>query len=137
MGQNTKVVLDTNILISALGWNGPEARLIRLILENSLTLCTSSVLLAEFLRVASYPKFQIETKESMEFVSRILDKALLIKPNTQINVIQSDPDDNRVLECAVTAKVDFIVSGDKHLIDLKEYLGIQILTTTAFLNVFN
>ena len=51
----------------------------------------------------------------------------------RINVITEDPDDNKILECAIEAKATFIVSGDRHLLDLVEFRGIKILTPTAFI----
>jgi predicted nucleic acid-binding protein len=60
--------------------------------------------------------------------------ALLVKPNLALQVIIDDPDDDRVLECAVAGEVDYIVSGDRHLLKLGSYQGISIVTAREFMN---
>jgi predicted nucleic acid-binding protein len=67
------------------------------------------------------------------FLRRMAIVATLIQPQINLNVIEEDTDDNRVLECAVTGYTSYIITGDKHLLQLKEYQGIVILPPSGFL----
>lgn len=64
----------------------------------------------------------------------LLDLGLLVAPDFVLDVVKDDPDDNRVLECAVAGKADYIVSGDRHLLKLKAHAGIPIPTARQFLD---
>jgi putative PIN family toxin of toxin-antitoxin system len=111
-----KVVLDTNTLISGLLWDGNEARVIEKAENKEIKLFISPELIEELEGVLKREKFckRLEGKEYTvdKAVSKIALIATLIKPTRKINVIKEDSEDNRVLECAVSAKVDVIVSGD-------------------------
>ncbi len=126
-------MLDTNILVSALGWQGPE----RLVYERCgaglMHLATSPALLDELERVLRYPKFLFTESEIQAFLRNVIAIARLVHPRQRIDVVQQDPDDNRVLECAVEAGAEWIVSGDPDLLELREYEGIQILSAAAAL----
>lgn len=135
MGPPT-IVADTNILISALGWNGPERRLYKKCLEGEIELYLSKALVKELIRVLGYPKFRLSQEVKDVFLTDLLTIARLIDPPTTINLIDQDPSDNRVLECAVAANVVAIITGDKHLLALEDYGGIKILRATEFLDRF-
>ncbi len=126
-----KVVLDTNTLISGILWDGNEARVIEEAENNKVQLFILQKLLQELEGVLKREKFtrKLEGKESTveQAVAKIALIATLIEPAKKINIIKDDPDDNRVLECAVTARADVIISGDKHLLKLQTYSGIDIL----------
>jgi putative PIN family toxin of toxin-antitoxin system len=132
-----KVVLDTNTLISGLLWDGNEARVIEKAENKEIKLFISPELIEELEGVLKREKFckRLEGKEYTvdKAVSKIALIATLIKPTHKINVIKEDSEDNRVLECAVSAKVDVIISGDSHLLDLKDYSGIDIITASEFI----
>lgn len=128
--------MDTNVLISALGWDGSEAAIIELVFESRLKLFVSAQILSEFYRVTRYPKFNFTEQEVDGFAGRLLHSCQLVNPVLQVEVISEDPDDNRVLECALAGECEFIISGDKHLLSLKEYQGIIILKAPEFLKVY-
>lgn len=130
-----RITIDTNILISALGWDGPEAAIIEMVLEARLELCLSAHILSEFYRVTQYPKFKFTNQEVDGFVGRLLPVTAFVTPTQAIDVITSDPDDNEILECAVAGGSDYIISGDKHLLELGEYKGIGILKAANFLRL--
>lgn len=83
----------------------------------------------------AYHKFNFDQDEIDEFFSVVIEAAEIVEPEITINLISQDPDDNRVLECAVTADCEFIISGDKHLLDLKEFGDIRILSPDEFLRL--
>lgn len=78
-----------------------------------------------------YPKFGFEEEEIEVFVSDVLDHAVIVSPPRTVEVVEEDPDENRVVECALAAGARWIVSGDKHLLGLKEYEGIRIIGAAA------
>mgnify|MGYP005846655037 CR=1 FL=1 len=79
-----------------------------------------------------YEKFGFDSGEIEEFLTIVLEAASIIEPGIRMDIIREDPDDNRILECAVAASADFIVSGDKHLLDLKRFQAIQIVSPEVF-----
>jgi len=103
-----KVVFDTNTLISGLLWDGNEARVIEKAENKEIRLFISPEMIEELEKVLKREKFckKLEGKEYTvdKAVSKIALIATLIKPTRKINVIKEDPEDNRVLECAVSAK---------------------------------
>ncbi|MEI7961554.1 MAG: putative toxin-antitoxin system toxin component, PIN family [archaeon] len=70
-------------------------------------------------------------------INKALESIILVNPREKVFAVVEDPDDNKVLEVAIEANVDFIVSGDKHLLKLKEFRGINILTAKDFLDFYN
>ena len=136
-------VLDTNVIVSALlSPKGPPAAIIiRRWEADELGVVISSALLVELRRVLEY-EFEYERKGThikapqktvAALVKRLETVAAVVEPQLSLDVIEEDPADNRVLECAVAGKAGFIVTGDAHLLKLKEYQGVVILNPAAFL----
>ncbi|KJS02175.1 MAG: twitching motility protein PilT [Peptococcaceae bacterium BRH_c4a] len=131
-----RITVDANVLISSLGWNGAEAAVVEMVLESRLELCLSAQILSEFYRVSKYPKLGFTEKEIDGFIGRLLPNVVLVNPPQKINVINEDPEDNRILECAVEGKSSYIISGDRHLLSLRQFEGIKILRAPNFLQIF-
>lgn len=72
-------------------------------------------------------------REKLERLKPLVKSAEIVRPRITLYVIREDPDDNRVLECAITGKADVIVSGDRHLLDLKSYRNIPVVRPIDFL----
>ena len=128
-----RVVLDTNIIISALFWTGPPRDVYNLVRENKIIMLFSEDMEREFIRVLGYPKFGLSAKEILPIVIHLRNNAELIRPAAALSVITADPTDNIFLECAVDGRADYIISGDKHLLDLDLYQGIHIIKPKDFL----
>ena len=132
-----KVVLDTNTLISGLLWDGNEARVIEKAEQKEIHLFISREILEELEGVLKREKFskRLEGKEYTveKAVAKIALIATLVESKHKINVIKEDPADNRVLECAVSARASVIVSGDSHMLNLKNYAEIDILSAVEFI----
>jgi uncharacterized protein len=131
-----RVVADTNILISAVMFGGLPGAFLDLALSGRVTLVTSPLLLGELdekLRL----KFHVTEKDAAAVRAKLESVALLIDPTTRLNLIEDDPDDNRVLECAAEGKADMIVSGDRHLLRLERFGEISIVRVRAFLDAFS
>ncbi|HMF30177.1 MAG TPA: putative toxin-antitoxin system toxin component, PIN family [Candidatus Lokiarchaeia archaeon] len=129
-----RIVVDTNILISALGWkDGKEYQILMKCFQNELTLIVSPEILEEFSRVALRPKFKFTADEINEFKDKILETCEITIPETVINVITEDTEDNRILEAACSGNASFIISGNKRVLDVGEYQNIKILRSSEFL----
>jgi uncharacterized protein len=128
-----KVVLDTNILVSAFVFPGgtPEA-VYRAAIEGRITLVTSPPMLAELGRVLS-TKFGWETARARSAVAQVAGIGDVVRPTETVHVIADDPADDRVLEAAATAGAEVIVSGDRHLLRLEIWEGIRIEKASGFL----
>lgn len=136
-----RVVIDANVLVSAVlkPQSNPD-KIIDLIKQGSLVLAMSHDILAELKRVLLYPKIRkvlkLTTKEIGESLAQMASAAIITPGRIRVEAIESDPDDNRYLECAVEARADFIISGDRHLKDLKNFQGIEIVDPATFLELW-
>ena len=136
-----RIVLDTNLLVSAiLSPQGNPAAILKLSLKGMFSLVISNDILYEARRVFQYPKLVKLMKKrgvTPQYIDDIIDKlnriAIITPGKLSIEEIHDDPDDNMVLSCAIEGEADFIISGDHHLADLKNYKGIKILDPTTFL----
>lgn len=130
-----RVTLDTNVLVSALMYRrGKPFQLLRMALEGEVSVMLSEAIIEETLEVLGR-KFGVPPEELPEYRAVITDAARIIKPTVSLDVVKDDPDDNRILECAVTSWSEFVVTGDKDLLRLKQYDSIRILTVADFFNV--
>ena len=126
-----RVVLDTNIFISALLFRGKVSGLVNLWKEGKIIPLVSGEMLKEIIKVLAYPKFGLEEGEIESIISEdILPYIETVKITRQIKGVCPDPDDDIFLSCAVNGKADVIVSGDAHLLGLKEFEGIPIFKIT-------
>lgn len=136
-----RVVLDTNVVASRyVSPIGPPARIFSLWETNEFELIISEAILAEYKRVLMYPHLQARHRMDDQQIDVELNDlrrfATVVEVDITLTVITEDPSDNKFVECAVAGDADYIVSGDKHLLDLGEYRGIQILSPAIFLALF-
>jgi putative PIN family toxin of toxin-antitoxin system len=130
-----RVVIDTNVLISGIVFGGPPGVLIDLVLEGYVSFLTSPELLME-LEGVMHRKFPHVPEPVWDILAVLRDVSVVTIPDEPIDAVTQDSSDNRVLECAVAAGADAIVSGDRHLLSLKTFRSIPILTPQAFLACF-
>ncbi len=131
-----RIVLDTNVLISAILFpGGPPEQVLRLAIEGRVELVTSATLLTEYARVLT-EKFAHSESQASERVRRIVSIAEIVKPQERVEEIAEDPEDDRVLEAALAAEAQIIVSGDKHLLRLRSWKGIPVQRPAEFLAEF-
>ncbi len=128
-----KVTADTNILVSAVIAEGNEFKLLELAKEGKIKLILSPAILLEFKNVISREKFGFSQKQIISILKQIISICEMVVPALKVDAIKDDPIDNMVLECAEAGKAEYIVSGDEHLLKLKEYKGIKIVTTQEIL----
>jgi uncharacterized protein len=134
VGKKVKVVFDTNVWVSILtkGILGEEFSRAK----HAITVYFSEEIVLEISKVLLYPKI-LKTlgragESPKEGLRLIHDNSKMVKPRVELNVLEDDPDYNKILECAVAAGADFIVSGDKHLFELGKFKKIRILAPKEF-----
>jgi len=129
-----RIVLDTNTLVSAIGWDGPPRRVLLATVAGRHHLTTTPDLLNELVAVLRYRKLQpVAAHPLLPTVLAWLHRPEhIVLPSARLRVIQDDPADNIVLEAALAGGADVIVSGDRHLLALREFQGIRILTARQF-----
>jgi putative PIN family toxin of toxin-antitoxin system len=128
-----RVVADTNVLISALLFGGVSDQVFLAGLRGEIQLITSDPLLKELERVLKN-KFKLDVHFVREVIDEVRSVAEIVEVSSHIDVISHPDEDNRVLECAVDGRADFIVTGDtRHILPLKEYRGIKILSPSEFI----
>ena len=129
-----RVVLDTNVLLSALAFPGSKPdRVLQRIRQGEVALFLSAFIPAELERILR-DKFRFTTRQTDERVAVIRRMATLVEPTERIALVVAKDDDNRILECAVAAHADYLLMGDKeHLLPLRSIGATQIVTPAAFL----
>lgn len=131
-----RTVMDTNVLVSGILWRGVPFQLLRWAEERHLRIYTSLEILAEVYRVLHYPKFQqyIDDQKASprELFAKIASLCTVVQVDQVGKGVCSDADDEKFLSCALAANVAVLVSGDKHLLNLKKYRSIHILTAREF-----
>lgn len=130
-----RVVLDTNVIISALLKEGSAPALIlSLALEGHIQLCVTEEIFAEFAGVLSREKFQSLDQASVrKALLSIKRKSFWASPSTRINVIKIDPEDNKFLECALEAKAQYLITGNRKHFPMAHYNKTRIMSPGNFL----
>lgn len=133
-----RIVLDSNVVISAFLFGGPPARLLQCVIGGAAQGFTSLAILDEIRDVLLRPKFGLTPEQAIAFVEEFRELCHVVSPKEHIRAVPADPDDNAVLECALEAAASLIVSGDSHLLDLRKWRGIRILSPAeAFAEIEN
>ena len=126
--------LDTSVYIRALHFGGPATVIIRHARAGNIRIDISDAILAETIRVLR-DKFQWDGYSLQDARGKLLALGNYVSPTETLNVIKEDPDDDRILECAATAKSDFIVSEDKDLLRLGQFGNVRIVSVRDFINL--
>jgi putative PIN family toxin of toxin-antitoxin system len=137
-----RVVLDANIFVSSMINNqGNPNRIIEHWSRGDFEVLCSEKIIEEIGRVLRYPRIARRHGQSEEAIQRFMEllsnETMIVSPSAILNIVQDDESDNRYLECATEGRAQFIVSGDKHLLDLKDYRGITILSPAAFMTLLD
>ena len=134
------IVLDTNTVVSGLFWKGAPRQILDLARSGTFTLFTSPDLLSELADVLGREKFSerlaLAGTSVEELVFGYASLAKTVRPKKIAVVIKADPEDDKVLACAKAAKAEIIASGDSHLLNLKEYEGLRIMTVNQLLEQY-
>ena len=130
-----RAVLDTNVIVSALLFRGTTRCVVSLWQERKFIPLVSKELVQEYFRVLAYPKFGLSVQEVKGLVERqMLPFSTPVKAKKISPIIHEDPSDDIFSACAVAGRADYVVSGDRHLLDLTTYQKIPIVFPSVFLS---
>jgi putative PIN family toxin of toxin-antitoxin system len=133
-----RAVLDTNVVVSSfLSPGGTPARVIGYWRAGAFTVVVSESILAEYRRVLLRDRIRVRhglTESEIDAnITNYRRVATVCEPRETIRAVTADPSDDKFLECAVAGEADFVVSGDPHLLDLRRFRGIEIVSPATFL----
>jgi putative PIN family toxin of toxin-antitoxin system len=128
----SKIVFDTNVLISATLWDNSVAQkvLFKCLREN-IQIFSSQEIIEEYKEILARD-FDYEEQEIGEILERIFQFVNMVVPSVKVEAVKEDSDDNKIIECALESNAEYILSYDKHLLKLKEYRGIKIVRPEEF-----
>lgn len=132
-----RAVLDTNILVSALLFRGELSRISELWKSGKVIPLVSKETFQELRAVLEYPKFRLTKDEISTIIEvEILPFFEVVEIANQVSGICNDPDDDKFISCTISASADIIVSGDKHLCELRAYKSVRIIKAADLMKIF-
>lgn len=132
------VVLDTNIVISAAkSLDGNPAQIFEMLLLEEIINYTTKEIIEEIKEVLARPRIKLALIEQEFMLTNFEKFSTTIQTMSTFDVIKDDPDDNKFLACAVDSNAEYIISGDDHLLKLKTFKGIQIVTPAQFVTLMH
>ena len=132
MGKIQKVVIDTNVTISAFGWGGKPLQIIELLEQGVIRNCVSEQTLKELIAALAYPKLAFSHVTQTSILEFVLAYSDVYDPAERIYAAP-DPDDDKFIECAAAANAKIIITGDKRFLSLKRHGGVRVLSPENFL----
>jgi len=127
-----RIVLDTNVFISGIFFTGPPYEILKAWRDGRVQLLISPSILDEYRRIATELALRFRDVDLKAFLDLLTVQAEIVLAPTLPAVIRDDPSDDKFLEAAVAGKASYVISGDKHLLKLSEFQGIQILKPRDF-----
>lgn len=131
-----RIVVDSNVFISGTLRPGNPYKILKSWRDGKADIVSSAPIIEETCGVLD-SKFHRDKEGIEELRMEIIENATMVEPKEKIDIIENDPDDNKILEAAVEGEVDYIVSGDKHLKKLKVFRGIKILPPAKMVKILN
>lgn len=131
-----KVILDTNVFISGVFFTGPPFRILEAWRDGKIKLVISSEILEEYKRVGKDLAEQFPVVDLKPILQMIVNKAEMFQTKKLSKQVCDDPHDDKFLACALASKTKTIISGDKHLLKVSGFGGIQVLTPRVFVDKF-
>ncbi len=129
-----KVVIDTNIYISAIFWSGNPRKIVDLGRKEKILVFICSEIENEITEKLK-TKFRLKAEEINQIVLDFSSFTIPVKISKRVQAVVDDPEDNKFIECAIASKAKYIISGDNHLLKLKRYNKIEIITARDYLNL--
>ena len=135
-----RIAVDTNILVSATFWHGASHRIIELVEQGKIEMVLSDAIIREFSAVLEYDEIKRKIVSKGLLMQRTVEKlvsmAIIVAPAIKISVVKEDPDDDKILECAVAGGADYLISKDNHLLRIAKYGKVKIVSPEDFLVSF-
>lgn len=130
-----RIVLDTNVLLSAIVCNGKPRKLFQMGIDGKYKTLISKEILDELSEVIQRPKFKMTSEDIVRIVSALMETCENVRVTSNFEVISNDPDDNIIINTAYDGNADYIVSGDKDIRDLKNFKKIKIVSVDKMLKI--
>ena len=132
-----KIVLDANIFISSFFWGGNPRIIVERVIAGTDELFITKEILDEIQDVIERPKFHADENQIHYYINSIEEIGNRITVKKHIKNGSKDKDDNKYIECGITANADFLISGDLHLLELEKYDKLKIVTAKNYLDIIN
>lgn len=129
------VVLDTNVYLSAIIFGGNPRHILDLIIEKKIISYISPAILLEISNKLE-KKFKWKKEQIKIIIKTLASSGTIVYPNKKIFIVKKDKNDNKIIETAVEAKAEFIVTGDNHLLEINKYKNIRIVTSAEFISYY-
>jgi len=130
-----RVVLDTNIFVSGIHWAGDSEKVLRKWFHHEFDLVSSVAIIEEMTRILSSFKIPMETEDILWWRTLVLERSIIIEPVNKLNIVKEDPGDNKFIEAALEGKANYIITQDNHLLKIKKYKSIKIVSPSEFLRL--
>jgi uncharacterized protein len=130
-----RVVLDTNVIVSAILFGGKPRQILKAGISGTIRIHISNTLVAELQGVLQKPKFGFNSQIIQSIIAEMTSLAEWVEPKEHFDLIDDDPADNQVIDCAIEAKADYIISGDRHLLNLGKCGNTLIVNPDSFTKV--
>ena len=125
MGSSLRIVLDTNVFISAYFWEGNERNVLRKCRDGDFQLVVSPEILDELAKVLDL-KFDVPKSNIDEYITELLLFSEIVFPEGKVDIVKEDPSDNTIIETALMGNAHSVITGDGHLLRLKQFKNIRI-----------
>ena len=130
------IVCDTNVLVSGFLFGGHAREILRLTSRGVVSNFISPGILREVEDALRRPKFGLHPEQVLEIIVLFKDTFEVVSPSIRVRVISSDPKDNHIIEAALAARAEYIISGDRHLLDLTKWEDVHLVTPAQFMQTF-
>jgi putative PIN family toxin of toxin-antitoxin system len=128
-----RIVLDTNVLVSAVISDGKSRDLLKKGIANQFLIVTSDLILNEFTSVMRRPKFTVSENELQRTIFALKRTAEVVTVKTKLAIVKDDPKDDMIIETAIDGCADIIVTGDNHLLAVNTFRGVKVVTVEKML----
>ena len=130
------VTFDTNVLLSAILWDDSVAqKLLFILIRQKITIYSTKTILTEYQKVLKRD-FDFSQHEIAEALEKVLKFVTLVEPKVVCDIVKEDPDDNKIIECALESKSNCLITYDRHLLKIKEHKGIGIIKPEEAMAIF-
>ena len=131
-----RIVLDTNVFVSGIFFSGPPSRILEAWRDDNVQLAISPDIFHEYQRIGSELSKQFPIVDLNSILGLVIKHAVMFPSPKLPEPVCEDPDDDKFIACAITSKSNVIVSGDKHLLKVSGFRGINILKPREFVDIF-
>jgi putative PIN family toxin of toxin-antitoxin system len=130
-----KTVIDTNVIVSAIFFKGKPRQVLESALKGYIKIYITEDIILELKDVLHKNKFNLSSELIENIISELISLAEWVEPSEHFHVIENDPSDNIFLDCALAGKVEYIISGDKHLLEIEKWQNIEIVNPDKLLQI--